>query len=59
MIFWSYLCLVNQFAIIGVHVRPDSAEQEISELVNVHHYTVNKWKQNSVVIMGDLNAGSK
>ncbi|XP_047140631.1 deoxyribonuclease-1 isoform X1 [Hydra vulgaris] len=58
-LFKSNFTLVKQFAVIGVHIRPDAVEQEISELINVYKSTINKWKETSVVLMGDFNAGPK
>ncbi|XP_065672710.1 deoxyribonuclease-1-like [Hydra vulgaris] len=56
-LFKSNFTLVKQFAIIGVHIRPDAVKQEISELVNVYKSTINKWNETSVILMGDFNAG--
>lgn len=51
--------LVSRFAVIGAHIRPDSVEKELSEMVNVYQDVAERWKNVPVVIMGDFNAGSK
>ncbi|ESO89907.1 hypothetical protein LOTGIDRAFT_124115 [Lottia gigantea] len=44
------------FSLIGIHVDPDIAVQEISALEDVIDYTMGRTNTANVVVLGDLNA---
>ncbi|KAL5006435.1 hypothetical protein ScPMuIL_015241 [Solemya velum] len=48
--------VIGSLSIVGVHVRPDSAVQEIESLRDVYDDVRRKWADDNVLIMGDLNA---
>jgi len=48
---------VKNFVTIGIHTKPDDAENEISRLVDVYDDAVNKWSVQNAILMGDFNAG--
>lgn len=50
---------IREFALSGIHVRPDSAVREIGNLSVVHDAISNLWHTDNILIMGDLNAACK
>ncbi|CAM1322353.1 DNASE1L3 (predicted) [Pycnogonum litorale] len=48
---------MRRFGVIGVHTRPKTARKEIDSLSDVYEYVQHeKWREDDVIIMGDLNA---
>ncbi|XP_034392773.1 deoxyribonuclease I-like 1-like isoform X5 [Cyclopterus lumpus] len=55
--FHSPTTLVKDFVLIGQHTCPRNAMKEINELYTVFKGIYKKWKNDNVMILGDLNAG--
>ncbi|XP_056278430.1 deoxyribonuclease I-like 1-like isoform X2 [Pseudoliparis swirei] len=55
--FHSPTTLVKDFVLIGQHTCPRNAMKEINELYTVFQGIYKKWKNDNVMILGDLNAG--
>uniref|UniRef100_A0A8D3B9H9 Deoxyribonuclease n=1 Tax=Scophthalmus maximus TaxID=52904 RepID=A0A8D3B9H9_SCOMX len=55
--FHSPTTLVKDFVLIGQHTSPKTAMKEIDELYTVFKGIYRKWKNDNVMILGDLNAG--
>ncbi|XP_056278431.1 deoxyribonuclease I-like 1-like isoform X3 [Pseudoliparis swirei] len=49
--------VVKDFVLIGQHTCPRNAMKEINELYTVFQGIYKKWKNDNVMILGDLNAG--
>ncbi|KAK1877518.1 Deoxyribonuclease-1 [Dissostichus eleginoides] len=47
---------VEEFVLIPIHTQPDSAVQEIDDLVDVVAAAKQKWKNNNIMVLGDFNA---
>ncbi|KAL3859378.1 hypothetical protein ACJMK2_009601 [Sinanodonta woodiana] len=47
---------VKQFALVGIHVKPRDAVNEISALSDVIKEVTSHLKETNIIIMGDLNA---
>ena len=47
---------LNEFVLVGVHVDPDEAVQEINDLAEVHNNVRTHWGTDNIMIMGDFNA---
>ena len=54
-----FYALAKKFAIIGAHIRRDSVEKELNDMVNVYEDTIKKYNDVPTVIMGNFNAGSR
>jgi len=48
---------VPDFVLVGIHVDPDVAVEEINSLYPAHNSIQSHWGCNNIIIMGDLNAG--
>jgi len=46
----------TEFAVIGIHAKPDDAVEEIGLLHTVTEVVKSHWNQHNIVIMGDFNA---
>lgn len=46
----------TRFATIGAHIAPSFVAQELDEMIKVYQDINKKWRQNEVILMGDLNA---
>jgi len=46
----------QDFALIGIHVDPDEAYEEIEELDTVATYVARSFRESDIVVWGDLNA---
>jgi len=46
----------RQLVLIGVHIKPDKAVEEMEALVDVHAAVKRHWRTDDILIMGDLNA---
>ncbi|XP_076597812.1 deoxyribonuclease I-like 1-like [Chaetodon auriga] len=55
--FHSPTTLVKDFVLIGHHTCPRNAMKEIDQLYTVFKGIHKKWKNDNVMILGDLNAG--
>ncbi|KAL3859379.1 hypothetical protein ACJMK2_009602 [Sinanodonta woodiana] len=47
---------VKRFALVGIHVKPDDAVNEIAALSDVIKEVTSHLKERNIIIMGDLNA---
>lgn len=47
---------VQEFAAVALHAKPDEAVSEIDLLADVYDYTLTKWNNPNVALMGDFNA---
>jgi len=45
-----------RFCLICIHTQPKSANVEIDTLVDVHAYVHDKYNEDNIIILGDLNA---
>ena len=45
------------FLLIGIHIRPDSAEEELNGLVNVYEEMSARFGIDKALLLGDFNAG--
>jgi hypothetical protein len=43
--------------LVAIHTEPEEAVKEMNALVAVHHAVQQRWKTDSILIMGDFNAG--
>ncbi|XP_071954247.1 deoxyribonuclease-1-like [Antedon mediterranea] len=55
--FSSPSTLVKDFAMVGIHTKPDDAFNEIDTLADVYDDITEKWNIEDVIIAGDFNAG--
>jgi len=55
--FKSVNTVIEEFAIIGIHVAPNEAVAEINHLESVFTDVKQRWGLADVLLMGDLNAG--
>ncbi|XP_014768032.1 deoxyribonuclease-1 [Octopus bimaculoides] len=46
----------KKFTLVGVHISPDEAVEEIKLLEKVHDSVTRKFRTSNVIIMGDMNA---
>ena len=46
----------QRFVTIGLHARPSDVDAELAELQTVVSYVKELWNEESIIIMGDLNA---
>ncbi|KAG8188435.1 hypothetical protein JTE90_008002 [Oedothorax gibbosus] len=47
---------MQEFGVIGYHVKPSQAVQEINALAGVYDYMKGKYRMEDIIIMGDFNA---
>ncbi|XP_022084573.1 uncharacterized protein LOC110975984 [Acanthaster planci] len=47
---------LSEFAVVGIHVKPDDAVAEVDHLSEVYDHVVNTWGLQDVILTGDFNA---